>query len=130
MSVRGLKQVQANLKKKSKQIEEANLKGLILIGEQGTRVVKGNTPFISGRLKNSMTYTINGKQYGGGGDKKDLIPINKEKNVVIIGTNVIYAPRVEYFAKNNSQGFMLRSFNQIKKVVLPNLKKSLKKVVK
>ena len=41
------------------------------------------------------------------------------KNVLILGTNVVYAKKVEYFASTEgaSRGFMLRAFNQIKKQI-------------
>jgi hypothetical protein len=112
-----MKEIEKNIdgvvKVASKTVEQ----GLMEVGQRGADIVKRNSPFISGRLRNSMSYTINNKvwsPYGGGGD--DIIRKNSKKDEVVIGTNVIYAPYVEYMAKNGSAGFMLGSYKQLKPI--------------
>lgn len=87
--------------------------GLQEVGQRGVGIVKEETAVVSGRLRNSMSYTFNNRVYEGGEDELNPSP---KKDEVIIGTNVIYAPRVEYLATNGSAGFMLRSYNQLKPI--------------
>lgn len=92
-------------------------KGLERVGQQGVTMVKQQSPVISGRLRGSMGYTIGGKVEMAEGDSKDVIRPHRDKDMVIIGTNVVYAPRVEYLSQTGSKGFMNRAFNQLRSVV-------------
>jgi hypothetical protein len=62
-----------------------------------------------------MSYTVDNKVYKPLGDVGNVKPTN-EKDTVYIGTNAVYARHVEYLSKNGSQGFMLRAYNQTKRV--------------
>jgi len=132
VKILGMKQVQKNLDKVGKSLSEAKTKGLIEVGETGVSIIKRNTPVKDGRLRGSMTYTIANKQDGleSPASRSDTLDKNPKKDVVILGTNVIYARRVEFFSKTGSAGFFLRSFNQIKKVVKPILEKHYKRALK
>ena len=48
-------------------------------------------------------------------------------NKLGIGTNVIYAPSVEYMSNNGSAGFMLRAYKQFMKKAKSEMGKDLKK---
>ena len=87
--------------------------GLDEVGERGTGIAKKNTPVTSGRLRNSMSYTVDNKVKGGTGD---ILNKSSDKKTVIIGTNVIYGPKVEYTSTTGSKGFMLRSYKQLKPI--------------
>jgi len=89
--------------------------GLEEAGLRGVGIVKGNTPVDTGRLRNSMAYTVKGKVVGGV-EGEDRIKQVQEDKVVVVGTNVIYGPSVEYMSKTGSKGFMLRSFYQWKPI--------------
>jgi len=97
----------------SKNIDEA----LEEIGQRGVGIVKGNTPKDTGRLQNSMSYSTGNKVISESpfNEADKIKPINKDKTV-IVGTNVIYGPHVEYMSKNASKGFMLRSYKQWKPI--------------
>lgn len=96
----------------STNIDEA----LIEIGERGVGYLKRETPVDSGRLRNSMSYTVNKKVYTPlGQSATDNVRRSTSKDAVYIGTNVIYAPSVEYLAQNGSAGFMLRAYRKTKK---------------
>lgn len=116
MMLSGTNKVKKNLKDIIKIIAKTQTEGLIEIGERGVGILKLNTPVDSGRLRNSMSYTIDGKSIDplGSQQSNDKLPIIKSKNIVIIGTNVVYAPSVEFLSQNGSAGFMLRSYKQLK----------------
>ena len=63
-----------------------------------------------------MSNTVEGKVYDplGANESQDKLKALNDDKTVIIGTNVIYAPKVEYMAKNGSAGYMLRSYKQLK----------------
>jgi len=107
-----------NTKKIINVMSKTQTEGLVEIGERGVEILKFNTPVKDGRLRNSMSYTIDGKSIdplGANNPADKLRKINDDKNVVI-GTNVIYGPKVEYMATNGSAGYMLRSYKQLKQV--------------
>lgn len=124
----GVNTVKANLKKQMTIIAKTQTEGLIEIGERGVGILKLNTPVKDGRLRNSMSYTIDGKSVDPLGAKfsEDKLRAIKDKDNVIIGTNVIYAARVEFLATNGSAGYMLRSYKQLK----PQADKIIKKLFK
>jgi len=87
---------------------------LVEVGERGVNYLKLETPVDSGHLRQSMSYTVGSKVYKPLGHE-DNVKSSGDKESVYIGTNVIYAPSVEYLAKNGSQGFMYRAYKQTKK---------------
>ena len=103
-------QFESKFKAISKNIDEA----FVEIGERGVGYLKRQTPVDSGRLRNSMSFTVDNKVYSPLG-KEDNVKMSKAKDAVYIGTNVIYAPHVEYLSTNGSQGFMQRAYEQTKK---------------
>ena len=111
-----------NIDKAKKQIRLKEKKGLIKIGEQGVGILKLNTPVKEGRLRNSMSYTTDGKSVDPlwADQPQDKLPVMKDDDIVVIGTNVVYGPRVEFIGK--SAGYMLRSYNQLKKKVAKTMK--------
>ena len=124
--ITGLDLVQKNLSAKRELALQATTKALEVIGQQGVTFAKGNTPVLSGRLRGSMGYTIAGKVEMA---ENDPLGVNTDKNTVIIGTNVIYGPSVEYRSQTDSKGFMQRSFNQLRKVANQIAAQTIKKEV-
>ena len=111
----------------SKDIEE----GLVEIGERGVKYLKLETPVDSGRLRNSMSYTTNNKVYTPlGHNADDNLRRSSDKETVYIGTNVIYAPSVEYRARNGSAGFMFRAFKLLQKRAPQILKQAMQRGMK
>jgi len=108
----GMKDVLKNFDKAIKVASETTEEALIETGERAVGILKDNTPVDSGRLRNSMSYTTQGKVYNPLGGT-DIVNRTTEKNTVVVGTNTVYAPRVEYMAQNGSAGFMLRSYKQL-----------------
>lgn len=106
--------------------------GLAEVGQRGTSILRRNTPVLSGRLRNSMSYTVANKVVAPFAffKKMDILNRNRRKNRVYIGTNVIYGPSVEYLSKNGSKGFMYRSYKQLKPIADKVLGKYLKDVFK
>ena len=80
--------------------------------------MKLQTPVDSGRLRASMSYTTDGKvvdPLGAKNSNDKLMAISNDKNV-IIGTNVVYGPHVEYMSQNGSKGFMLRAYKSLRPI--------------
>lgn len=132
MKLLGVDAINKALDKSVKVMSNTIEESFIEVGERAVSILDKNTPVQEGRLRNSMSYTISGKVFDplgamGSGDK--LNP-SKEKDRVIIGTNVVYAAWVEYMSNNGSAGFMLRSYKQLipiaKKVVGEVIKRSFK----
>lgn len=115
--LKGLDSVKKNLNAQKKEIEKLNIKALEKVGQHGVGIVKRNTPVDTGRLRASMGYSIDNKVKMSKGSETDRLKKNNSKKTLIIGTNVKYAEKVEYFAKNGSQGYMARSFMQLKRVL-------------
>jgi len=120
--------------KKFKAVADNIDESLIEIGERGVNYLKLESPVDSGRLRGSMSYLVNKKVYTPIWDSEnkdgDELKKKKEKDSVIIGTNVIYAPSVEYLAKNGSAGFMYKAYKQTKKVAKDIFKKGMQKGMK
>ena len=96
--------------------------GLHVVGQKGVTIVKQNSPTIEGRLRGSFSYSIDGENEGFGdqGNGKtlpeDKMRNNKKKKTVVIGTNCVYAKKVEFLSNTGSRGFMQISFNQLKQI--------------
>jgi len=112
------KQIASNIDKFVKVASSNIEEGLDEVGERGVAIIKKNTPIVSGRGRNSMSYTTNNKVVTP--DKPDFpgdeLKKSKNKKEVIMGTNVIYMPKVEYTSTTGSKGFMLRSYKQLKPI--------------
>ena len=130
--VYGEKEVMKNIDTNIKIVSKTTTEGLIEVGERGVGYLKRLTPVDSGRLRNSMAYTIDKKIYTplGNVSGNDSLKKNKHKDVVYIGTNVIYAPSVEYLSTNGSAGFMLRAYKQTKIIAKSILANAIKGGIK
>ena len=113
MKVYGEKEILKNLKKYTKVVSESTEQGLVEIGERGVGYAKRESPVDTGRLRNSMSYTTGGKVSS---SANGSVNPTSRKDTVYIGTNVVYAPSVEYLSKNGSAGFMYRAYQGLKKV--------------
>ena len=119
-----MKEIEKNLLNSVKVMSKTVEEGLTEVGERGVGILKRNTPVYSGpdhtggRLRQSMSYTINRKVKSPLSPKSqaDVIGRVKTKDEVVIGTNVVYAAYVEYMANNGSQGYMNRSYKQLKPI--------------
>ena len=102
--------------------------GLVEVGERAVEILDRNTPVQDGRLRASMSYTTDGKVVDPLRAKSEDDKLRKitENDKIVVGTNVKYAPKVEYLAQNGSAGFMLRSYKQL----VPIAKKVLETVLK
>lgn len=128
MGLEGTEDVKRNLKKLVQVVSSTQVEGLTEIGERGVEILKRNTPVKDGRLRNSMSYTVDRKSVDplGADFARDKLRVNKSKDTVIIGTNVVYGPKVEFLAKNGSAGYMLRSYKQLKVVAEKIIAKAFK----
>ena len=105
-----------NSKEVLKKLDEAAYKALVAIGETSVTAVKKNCPVDTGRLRNSITYAVAGhstnvasyRQGNVAGGIKGKHTYHsygsgavgtEDEEAVYIGTNVEYAPYVEYGAK-------------------------------
>jgi len=104
--------VRANLKKAESNLEKGLMDSFLKIGETGVGYLKDETPVISGMLRNSMSYTIDGRVYSPLIKSSANVNKSSDKTTIYIGTNVDYAPSVEYLSDNNSKGFMHRAYKQ------------------
>lgn len=107
--LQGQAELERNLQNVLRIVSKSKEQALEEIGQRGVGIIKNNTPVDSGRLRNSMGYTVANKVVGQG----DTVNTTSDKDSVYLGTNVVYAAYVEYMAKNGSQGYMQRSFNQL-----------------
>lgn len=107
-------------------------KTLLEIGERSEVFIRNNTPVVSGRLRNSFGYTVKDKlfKYFHPQVANDVIDRTREKQVLIIGTNVVYAESVEYRSKTGSRGFFYRAYKQVVKNAQKVMKVNLKKVLR
>ena len=115
----------SNFSKATKSTVQSTRVALEVIGQQGVTIVKQNTPVISGRLRGSFGYTISGKVAGN--ENNETIKSSSKKDTVVIGTNVVYAPDVEFLSQTGSKAFMQRSYNQLQQVVKAIMEQTVKK---
>jgi len=109
----GVNQLNRNIQRALKVVSRDEKEALKEVGERGVGIFKGNTTVVSGRLRNSWGYTTNSKVVATQARREDTVRTNREKDSVVIGTNVVYAPSVEYKSKTGSAGFALRSYRQL-----------------
>lgn len=139
MSITILNEVQIinSFNAKIKVVSKTTEKALIEVGERGVGILKENTPVAlvnGGRLRNSMSYSIKNKVVNPDSpfEAGDEIRGNNEKLGVAIGTNVNYAPPVEFIPSSSSAnlGFMARSYKQLKPVAETIFKEALREVTR
>ena len=130
IEVRGLSEIQKNLTSQRTLVLKATTQALEKIGQEGTTIIKGNSPTISGRLRGSFGYTISGNvEAPEAFEADDKVKPISDKQSVIIGTNVVYGPSVEYRSQTGSKGFMQRSFNQLRQVAAAIAAQTIKREV-
>jgi len=112
MAVTNANQIVKNINKIVKSVSKTNDEYLEEMGQRGVATAKKNTPVESGRLRNSMGYTTDKKREG----NEDSVRKTNEKDTVVVGTNMIYARKVEFLSKTGSKGFMLMSYSQWKQI--------------
>jgi HK97 gp10 family phage protein len=116
--------------------------GLTLIGikivEQAVKNADFTQGYQTGRLRNSISYSIDGKIAGGnarGGQKATegmFVPMSKRTDEVLIGTSVEYANDVEYgTSKQKAQPYLRPAFDLVQRdcetLVKFGIEQSLKK---
>ena len=91
--------------------KEQKIKGLNAIGSAAASHAKRNCPVDTGRLRNSISYASQNKQGGQNGDTGEKakgedykMRGTPEDGAVYIGTNVSYAPAVEYIDRAHKTG--------------------------
>lgn len=91
---------------KSKEVIEAMQRqlqnGLIACGTIAEGHAKDDCPVDTGRLRNSITWAI--RNNSGKGEGRDTPKAQPEEATVYIGTNVEYAPKVEFRDINHKTG--------------------------
>ena len=111
--LQGQAEIERNLKNVLKIVAESKEKALHEVGQRGVGILKPNVIPKTGRLRASMSYSLGSDVKMYDRDVNDAIKANGDNNTVNIGTNVVYGPYVEFLARNGSQGYMQRSFNQL-----------------
>jgi len=131
VTVLNAKQVEEALKRSKNMVGDNIFETLQLIGMLGTKDAKHFVAHDTGRLEGSITYTINGKQFGyqatGKSKNGDKIKINPKDNVVIWGTNVFYGPFIEARAEQGGQ-FLVKSYLKNKLLFKRMIENAIKKV--
>jgi len=122
------------------EVEKRKLRILEMIGLKAEKYVKGLTPVDTGLLRNSITYAVGGEspsisEYSdNSGEVKGTYSGTEGKKgdgCVYIGTNVEYAPYVEFNEKANhptGKAHFLRdgiqnNLNEFKKIIETEMKK-------
>lgn len=102
-----------NSKEVLKKLDAAAYKALVAIGETSVTAVKKKCPVVTGRLRNSITYAVAGHSTSVASYRRDNVAGGvkgkhkyysygsgavgtEDEKAVYIGTNVEYAPAVEY----------------------------------
>lgn len=95
----------------TKQLELGVKQALMAIGAKAEGYAKKDCPVDTGRLRNSITWAVEGAQGTANaetGEKAKWSDYKKhwepEKNVVVIGTNVTYAPQQEFYDMSHKTG--------------------------
>jgi HK97 gp10 family phage protein len=114
VEVDGIKQLEATLKKINKtatnDIEQALINGALMV----ERDAKIKVPVDTGRLRQSITHQDH--------------DFGSKNPYVEIGTNVDYAPPVEYgTSKMTAQPFLRPSYNENKQKILKEIAKAMRK---
>ena len=118
-------------------VEKATLNGLRKSAIEVHADASRFAPVDSGRLRASITYSVNGRGRGfinseaEGSEEKD-VKIGGEKGIAIVGTNVVYAPRIEYtgHSKKAPNGFLRPAYDKNKDKIEKNVADSIEKMLK
>lgn len=113
-------------KKAIEDVKEGIKNGLTLVGikivEQAVKNADFTQGYQTGRLRNSISYSIDGKIAGGnarGGQKATeslFVPISRRADEVLIGTSVEYANDVEYgTSKQKAQAYLRPAFDSVQR---------------
>ena len=120
--------------KKFKAVSDNIDESLTRIGEEGVKALKQESPTVTGRLKGSMSYLVSKKVntplWMDKNENDDKLKSKLVKDSVVIGTNVIYAPSVEFLSDKGSAGFMFKAYKQTKKKAKDIFKKGMQKGMK
>ena len=133
-----------NMRKAIKAMDDGTLEGLQKVGEKisgdAKRIATQKDIVDTGRLRGSLTYSINGKQYGfepeGESEHTDQVEKNTKKDEVHIGTNVEYAASHEFGSIRGIEArpYLSVAFNKnkdfIKRILGDNIMTSITKKVK
>lgn len=125
------KEVMAKIDIATDKVLEARTMALHILGQQGVTFLKQQSPVKTGRLKGSMSYsidrqTLNPEPHHTNTDK-DFVGKNDRKDMVIIGTNVVYAPILEYKKDNKHFGYFTRAVNLLRQNAEKLLSEEIKK---
>jgi len=118
----------------NKDIEDAAVKGLttgaIRIHGEVVRNLEGSV--VTGRLRASQTYAVDGSQPRGHEKVAESKPNDSKLSAndmeAIIGTNVEYAAKAERVSR--TPGYMRNAYDENKKKVQGDIEKAIKKAVK
>lgn len=106
-----------NINRLSAQMQAAVETALIAVGEAVAGQASELTPVDTGRLKGSITYATRTKQSKprAPATSQDGIAHDGSENTVLVGTNVEYAPYMEYgTVRTPAQPFLRRSLEVMK----------------
>lgn len=113
-----------------KAIDEAVYKGLRASAEEVSTDAKLNAPWLYGRLRASIGYSVNGESSEGFGN--EALPqdmnIQGRHGSAIIGTNVVYARKMEFGGSRKApNGYMRIAIDmnreKVKKIMVMFLKR-------
>jgi len=120
-----------NIPSVQKQVDEAMTRALVRACIDVDLSAKMNCPVDTGRLRASISYSINGS----GSEGFDTVQtseaedhsIKSQVGSAIVGTNVVYAKAIEYgHSKKAPQGFLRRALDEneskIKTIVIQEFK--------
>ena len=93
------------------EFEKAVMQGMMAIGSKAEGYAKKNCPVDTGRLRNSITWAVDGAQGAPNTSAKATAKPSDYakhgepgKNVIVIGTNVEYAPIQEFYNMSHKVG--------------------------
>lgn len=136
MKITNEKEVMAKIDIATDKVLEARTMALHILGQQGVTFLKQQSPVETGRLRGSMSYSIDKQTTSPEPHQtnisKDFVGKNDRKDMVVIGTNVVYAPAVEYRQKkgtdkDKSIGFFNRAVNLLRQNAEKLLSEEIKK---
>lgn len=109
--------VKNNISKAQAAIERATIRALTRIAIDVDRDAKLNCPVDTGRLRASISYSVDGQSAAGYDNHEDAESFDHEiksaKGGAIVGTNVVYARSIEYgHSKQAPQGYLRKALDK------------------
>lgn len=109
--------VKNDISKVQGQIEKAMLRALTRAAIDVDRTAKENCPVDTGRLRASISYSVDGQEGEGFEAKENSEDIDHQiksaPGGAIVGTNVVYAKAIEYgHSKKAPSGYLRRALDQ------------------